>query len=331
MANVNDLPSGSMTISGPATQGQTLTATHTLADADGLGAISYQWKSGGSDIGGANTSTLVLTEALVGKAISVLARYTDGHGTAESMMSSATAAVANVNDLPTGAVTINGTAAKGQTLAASNTLADADGLGAISYQWRAAGVAIGTGNTLLLADAQVGKPITVTASYTDGHGAPESITSSASAAVAIANSATASSVTIVGAALQGQTLTATLTLANVDVGLISYQWQAAGIKLSGATSSTLLLTEALVGKTIEVVASYTVLTHPYVEPPAPPPEGPAGAIGDPASLSFLKVKQSVVLATASTAKAAALTGAGGTVEFITSSPTAPVANVNDLP
>ena len=269
VANVNDLPTGSVTITGPATQGQTLTATHTLADADGLGAISYQWTSGGSDIGGASGSTLVLTEALVGKAISVLASYTDGHGTAESMMSSATASVANVNDLPAGAVTINGTTAKGQTLVASNTLADADGLGVISYQWQAAGTAIAsaTGNTLLLADAQVGKPITVTASYTDGHGTPESIASSPSAAVTSANSATTDSLTVVGATTQGQTLTAALTLANVDVdGVISYQWLAAGSKLSGAIGSTLVLTEAMVGQAISAVASYTVVvTVPAID------------------------------------------------------------------
>ena len=36
---------------------------------------------------------------------------------------------------PTGSVTITGTAEVGQTLSAGNNLADADGLGAITYQW----------------------------------------------------------------------------------------------------------------------------------------------------------------------------------------------------
>ena len=65
------------------------------------------------------------------------ASYTDGHGTAESVSSAATAAVANVNDPPTGTVTIDDTTpTQGQTLTASNTLADADGLGAITYTWQ---------------------------------------------------------------------------------------------------------------------------------------------------------------------------------------------------
>ncbi|HMX23820.1 MAG TPA: hypothetical protein PKA11_12720, partial [Accumulibacter sp.] len=71
----------------------------------------------------------------VGATLSVVASYTDALGTAESVSSAATAAVANVNDAPTGSVTIDDTTpTQGQTLTASNSLADVDGLGAISYQ-----------------------------------------------------------------------------------------------------------------------------------------------------------------------------------------------------
>ena len=76
-----------------------------------------------------------MIQADVGSAITVTASYTDDQGTAESVPSSATSAVANVNDAPTGSVTISGTATQNQQLTASNTLADADGLGSISYQW----------------------------------------------------------------------------------------------------------------------------------------------------------------------------------------------------
>lgn len=100
VAEVNDAPTGSVTIDGNAIQGQTLTAFNTLADVDGLGTIAYQWKADSSDIGGAKFGTLTLAEAQVGKAISVVANYTDGHGTVESVSSAATAAVVNVNDAP---------------------------------------------------------------------------------------------------------------------------------------------------------------------------------------------------------------------------------------
>ena len=88
MPVINQAPSGSVSISGTVTQGQTLTVTNTLTDADGMGVISYQWLADGAAIGGGTGSTFTLTQAQVGKAISVAASYTDAHGTAESVSSS---------------------------------------------------------------------------------------------------------------------------------------------------------------------------------------------------------------------------------------------------
>ncbi|MDP1633057.1 MAG: hypothetical protein Q8L69_00060, partial [Gallionellaceae bacterium] len=81
-----------------ATQNQTLTAANTLSDVDGLGIIGYQWKANGANISGATGSTYLLSAAEVGKTITVAASYTDGHGTAESMSSSATLAVAPISN-----------------------------------------------------------------------------------------------------------------------------------------------------------------------------------------------------------------------------------------
>jgi hypothetical protein len=192
VANVNDAPTGIVTITGTATEDQVLEADATaLADVDGLGAIDYQWQRDGVDIGGATGSTYTLGDDDVGATITVKARYTDGHGTLESVTSAPTDAVANVNDAPTGTVTITGTATEDQTLTAQNTLADADGLGTIDYQWQRDGVDIGgaTGSTYTLVDADVGAAITVTASYTDGHGTAESVTSDSTDPVANANDA----------------------------------------------------------------------------------------------------------------------------------------------
>jgi hypothetical protein len=206
-----------------------------------LGTIGYQWKADGVNISGATSSTLTLAQAQVGKAITVVANYTDLGGTAESVTSSATTAVANLNDAPTGKVTISGTSKQGETLTAANTLIDADGLGAISYQWIADGVIISgaTSSTLTLNKAQVGKVISVVASYTDLGEKAESVTSSATSAVADVNDAPTGSVTISGTATQGQTLTASNTLADANgLGTIEYQWKADGVSINGATSST---------------------------------------------------------------------------------------------
>ena len=82
-----------------------------------------------------------------------------------------------VNSLPTGGVTITGTVTQGQTLTATNSLADADALGIIAYTWKANGTTVGTGTTYTLTQLEVGKTITTTASYTDGYGTVESVSS----------------------------------------------------------------------------------------------------------------------------------------------------------
>ncbi|HIV72894.1 MAG TPA: DUF4347 domain-containing protein, partial [Candidatus Aquabacterium excrementipullorum] len=103
---VNDAPTGSVSISGTPTQGQTLTASNTLADADGMGTITYHWLRNGVDTGSTG-STYVLSQADVGKAITARAIYTDAGGTTEAVNSTATSAVANINDTPTGSVLVN--------------------------------------------------------------------------------------------------------------------------------------------------------------------------------------------------------------------------------
>ncbi|MEN9761857.1 MAG: hypothetical protein RI906_1683, partial [Pseudomonadota bacterium] len=256
----NTVPTGTVTVEGVLKQGQTLTASNNLADEDGLGVISYQWQAGGANITGATGTSFTLTQAQVGQAITVVASYTDQMNTAESVTSAKTALVANVNDQPTGSVKITGTATQGQTLTASNTLADADGLGTISYQWQAGGanIAGATGTSFTLTQAQVGKAITVVASYTDQQNTAESVSSAATNLVANVNDQPTGSVTIAGTATQGQTLTASNTLADADgLGTISYQWQAGGANITGATGTSFTLTQAQVGKAITVVASYT--------------------------------------------------------------------------
>lgn len=187
VAAVNDAPAGSVTVSGNAQVRQLLTAdTSNLADADGLGVLSYQWLRGGGAIAGATLSGYVVTDADQNSRLSVRVSWVDRDGTAESMTSALTAAVVQPNSRPTGSVTISGTARIFETLVASHTLADADGLGTISYQWLRDGVAIAgaTGTQYVLLPADANTSISVRASYTDAAGQAESATSAPSNAVA---------------------------------------------------------------------------------------------------------------------------------------------------
>ncbi len=81
---------GTISISGNAIQDETLTIQNTLKDADGLGALSYQWLQNGKAISGATQSTYTLSENDIGTAISVKISYTDGLNKLETATSSAT-------------------------------------------------------------------------------------------------------------------------------------------------------------------------------------------------------------------------------------------------
>ncbi|MCF8006790.1 MAG: DUF4347 domain-containing protein, partial [Methylovulum sp.] len=240
-------------------QGQLLTASNTLADTDGLGTITYVWFAGENQVGSGSTYTT--QQADVNKSITVTAQYTDKTGKAEAVSSPATRTVSNVNDLPTGAVTISTTAPKlGDTLTVSNTLADVDGLGTITYTWKAGTTTLATGNTYTVTSATINKALTVTASYTDGFNKAESVSSAATQVVTSTNNAPTGAVTVSNLSpKQGDTLTASSTLADKDgMGEISYSWQANGSAVSNGAqfSKTYTVTQNDVGKQITFIAAY---------------------------------------------------------------------------
>ncbi|MCP4500807.1 MAG: hemolysin-type calcium-binding protein, partial [Deltaproteobacteria bacterium] len=263
VANVNDAPVGTPVINGTPAQGQTLSVdTSAIADADGLGAFAYQWQADGVDISGATAASYLLSQNEVGSAIAVVVSYTDGGGTGENLASAAVGPVANVNDAPVGTPVINGTPAQGQTLSVdTSAIGDADGLGAFTYQWQANGsdIAGATSVSYSLTQAEVGASISVIVSYTDGGGTNESLTTAAIGPVVNVNDAPAGLPLIIGTATQGQTLSVdTASISDADgLGAFAYQWQADGVDIGGATSTSYSLTQAEVGASISVVVSYT--------------------------------------------------------------------------
>ena len=189
--HANSSPVGEIEIGGILLQGQILTADVSgISDIDGIdgSSITYQWFRSGAEISGATASSYKLTQADVDNSISVRYAHIDDYGTSESLISTATTAVQNLNDAPTGAVTISGTAREDSTLTVvTTTIADADGLGSYNHQWFANGTVISgaTASTFTPGQAQVGQAITVRVNYTDGQGTAESLTSAATTVVKI--------------------------------------------------------------------------------------------------------------------------------------------------
>ena len=276
----NTLATGAPTISGTPQVGQTLTAsTTTIMDDNGLTGVSYtyQWirvDGGDSDISGATSSTYTLVDDDLGKTIKVKVSFTDDASNSETLTSAATATVsAAPNTLATGAPTISGTPQVGQTLTASTTtIMDDNGLTGVSYtyQWiRVDGsdsdISGATSSTYTLVDDDLGKTIKVKVSFTDDASNSETLTSAATATVsAAANTLATGAPTISGTPQVGQTLTASTTTIMDDNGLTgvsyTYQWirvDGSDSDISGATSSTYILVDDDLGKTIKVKVSFT--------------------------------------------------------------------------
>ncbi len=262
VTNVNKAPTGNAVITGIVTEDQTLTVdTTSIADADGLGVFSYQWLRNNVAITGATGTTYILGDADVGTLMSVQVNYTDGQGTAESLTSVQTAAVVNINDIPTGNVVITGVVTEDQTLTANTaTIADADGLGTFSYQWLRNNIAItgATGMTYTLGDADVGALMSVRISYTDGQGTAESLTSAATTAVVNVNDVPVGVPGIIGVATEGNILSVyTAGISDADgLGVFSYQWLRNGTAIPGAITNAFALTSADIGSLMSVQVSY---------------------------------------------------------------------------
>ncbi|HKG48953.1 MAG TPA: peroxidase family protein [Actinomycetales bacterium] len=177
------------------------------------------------------------------------------------------------NTPATGTVTLSSTApVEGAALTATRAFSDLDGVGAVTFTWQAlTGVdewtPVATGATFTPSDAQVGQPIRVVATFLDGDGVLESVTSAATVAVKNVNDpATGAPVLSDTAPRAGVRITAAVdSIADAD-GLTNatfrFQWQlsnAAGgfADIADATTAALTPTKAMAGRTLRVVVSFT--------------------------------------------------------------------------
>jgi uncharacterized protein YcsI (UPF0317 family) len=262
-ATVTDIaPTLTVSVSGTAQEGKSLTASAVANDSDAV--ITYQWQSLSgstwSNISGATSSTYTAAEADEGHQVRVVATSSDSDGSGTSATSSATTAVVDVT--PTLTVSVSGTAQEGKVLTATATAtSDSDG-GTTTYQWQSltgttwSNISAATATTYTAAEADEGHQLRVVATFVDDTGQSVSATSSATAAVI--DVAPTLSVTIGGTAQEGQTLTAN-AIANDADAVVTYQWQSLSgttwSNISGATSATFLVGEANETHQLRVIAT----------------------------------------------------------------------------
>ncbi|MEN0130543.1 MAG: GH92 family glycosyl hydrolase [Brevundimonas sp.] len=244
-------------IGGTPAVGNTLVAVPGTYPTSGL-VESYQWLADGQALAGATGGSLPLGAELLGKKISLT--VTASHPALSSVIVTTTPQTAAVGLGSYSVVTeptLAGTAKVDGALsvtAGSYSVPDVQE----TYAWFADGDAIGgaSGSTLDLTPALAGKRISavVTSSKT-GYAPAAPTTTAASAPVALGSYEVVTQPTLSGTAKVGATLTVTAgTYSKPDVD-VTYAWRADGVVIDGATSSTLLLGAAELGKKISVTVS----------------------------------------------------------------------------
>jgi uncharacterized protein YjbI with pentapeptide repeats len=264
---VNDTITGLVTITGTPTEYQVLTADVSgIIDIDGIVSYSYQWYRDGEILGGEINQTYSLIQADVLKKMSVKVFCTDTFGRVDSLTSSETSEVENVNDPPVGTVVIIGIATEDQILTADiSGITDIDGIDTStwSYQWLRNDIPI-TGEinrTYILKQVDVDNKIKVVATYVDNFSNIHSVTSSATSEVENVNDLPTGLVTIEGERKIDKTLTTITSALQDEDGLenviFTYQWMRENILISGATNKLYTTTENDVGKILRVIIYYT--------------------------------------------------------------------------
>ena len=217
----------------------------TFAVTAGGNGLTYQWKKDGTDIAGATSATLSLSNVQLVQAGAYSVVVTNAGGSIAS--SSATLTVSNLSPSiatqPTAQAVIAGKAAT-FSVVASGTVP-------LAYQWRKDGTAISgaTSSTYSISSTSTSDAGSYTVVVTNSVG---SVTSSAAALTvsippSITTQPSASSVTVGNVASFSVVATGTAPL--------NYQWRKDGAAISGATSSTYTIASA---KTTDA-GSYTVI------------------------------------------------------------------------
>lgn len=247
-------------ISGQTAVGQVLTADPGVWNPVTGPTFSYQWLSDGTPISGATAKTYTTTFNDLGAKISVLVTGAMSGlvtGTATSVPTAGIALLGG-SSTPTNsaAPTIAGDPQVGKTLTA--TTGTWSPAGDYGYQWLVGGQVVSGANqpTYSPLTPDVGKVVSVRV-YDTADGLSGKATSGPTAAVTAGALTNTALPVISGVPAQGNTLSATTGAWAPAAAGYAYQWFVDGDAVAGATTSSLLVPAAAVGKrvTVKVTAS----------------------------------------------------------------------------
>jgi Ca2+-binding RTX toxin-like protein len=286
VTNTNDLAFGNVAFDvADATQGVEITATvDFVEDEDGLppgGPVySYQWFESidsldFTPIVGATSAAFTPGQDQVDKFLKLVVTFADGTGFIETIESSMTAPVLNVNDAPVGLPLLDNETPTEDDIISADILGleDADGiLPPVEFQWQQfdgvdwIDIDGATEATFAPGQAQVGAEVRVVATYTDAFGALEVVPSAPTAAVINLNDDPVGTLELSGLqAISGRAIDATPSFTDEDGFApedLSYTWESSPdgdtwAPIAGATEATFTPGAGEVGLFIRSVVSYT--------------------------------------------------------------------------
>jgi hypothetical protein len=240
------------TITGVASYGQTLTA-NVGTWAPSSAALTYQWLADGVAIASATNATYALTEAEIGKKVTVQVTGAKPGYQSDTQTSEATLAV---TDIAPGTVAIAGTAAVGQALSA--TVASWPTGTTYAYQWLRGTTVVGTNATYTVATADAGNQLTVQVTGTvAGHSALVAVSAPVSIAGSGRQFTSAPRPVILGSARVGGALVAFPGIWRPVPTKLTLQWYRNGVAIPGATKAIYRPTRGDRGAKITVAVTAT--------------------------------------------------------------------------
>jgi len=241
-------------VTGDAVVGQTLTAATDDTFDPQPAAFEYQWFVGEVEIADATSASYTVRPGDLGSTIWVLVTATapDYEPLAVQSTPSAEVAAAPFDSAP--APVITGTPRVGDTLGIDPLTWSPDAT--FTYQWNADTLPIegATGTTYVPTPEQLGALITVTVTGSALGYVTTVVTSAPTTAVARAPFTSSAAPTISGTPKVGVTLTAAIVPWSPDA-TFTYQWNADGVPIAGATSTTFVPGPDQVGAAITVTVT----------------------------------------------------------------------------
>ncbi len=242
-------------ISGTPQEGHTLAGTPAVFN-DPTATVTNQWFADEVELTGETGNSLELTADHVGKDITFKSTAVRGDDTLDSTSGPFGPVVrADIELSIQTPSALSGTPRVGQTLTATEAEFGGD-IDSVTHEWLADGTVLSgaSGTSLELTSAHVGKTITFRSTAVRGENSLPSVSDPVGPVLVVLGVTTKPSIS--GTAEVGKTLTGTPAVFN-DAAVITNQWFADGVAISGATGDSLELTADHLGAVITFKSTAT--------------------------------------------------------------------------